>query len=219
VIEPEAMRDHWWWRPGWRIGRSSYTWHVTFADRPDVRELAERYEPVLAQLPMLDPVPPRWLHLTLQGIGFTDEVAEADVDDIVSAARTRCAELAPFTVTIGPAHVDPETIQLPVHPVESLVDLRRAIRHAIADVLGGHGVPEAEDGFRPHVSLAYANSAGPAGTAAEALAGHDAFTAEVTIAAVALINLNRDNQAYEWTEVASVALGAPRSPASSTTPG
>jgi hypothetical protein len=46
----------------------------------------------------------------MQGIGFTDEVERADVDRIVDAVHKHCAELAPFTVTIGPAHVDPETM-------------------------------------------------------------------------------------------------------------
>ncbi|MGH3777668.1 MAG: hypothetical protein ACRDRR_18385 [Pseudonocardiaceae bacterium] len=35
----QFMRDHWWW-PGWRVGRSSYTWHVTFDDQPAVHRLA-----------------------------------------------------------------------------------------------------------------------------------------------------------------------------------
>lgn len=33
-----------------------------------------RLRPVLDDLPTLDPLPVRWLQLTMQGIGFTDEV-------------------------------------------------------------------------------------------------------------------------------------------------
>jgi 2'-5' RNA ligase len=203
------MRDHWWWRPGWILGRSFYTWHITFADQPGARELLTGYAPALAQLPMLDPVPLRWLHLTLQGIGFTDEVADTDVDRIVTAARARCAQLAPFTVTIGPAHLDPETIQMPARPVEPLAELRRAIRAAIGDVWGEHNVPEPEDGFHPHVSLGYSNSAGPADMLAEALKVQSPLMAGVGVSAVSLINLNRDNKAYMWSDVAMVSLGRP----------
>ncbi|GAB3461482.1 2'-5' RNA ligase family protein [Actinophytocola sediminis] len=149
------MRDHWWWRPGWRTGRSFYTWHITFADQPGAHDLAAGYSPALAGLPVIDPVPSRWLHLTLQGIGFTDEVTGADVDRIVSAARARCARLTPCTVTIGPARVDPETIQLPVRPPAPLAALRLAVRGAIGDVWGRDHVPEAASGFRPHVSLGF----------------------------------------------------------------
>ncbi|OLF09364.1 hypothetical protein BLA60_19505 [Actinophytocola xinjiangensis] len=200
------MRDHWWWRPGWRIGRSFYTWHVTFDDQSSAGDLVTGYAPVLAALPGLDPVPMRWLHLTLQGIGFTDDVTRSDVDRMVSAALAGCARLAPFTVTIGPAHVDPETVQLPVRPLAPLAELRRAVRRAIGDVWGPERVPEPEDGFHPHVTLGYANSAGPVAPVAEALAAHEARTADVTISTVSLINLNRDNKAYEWTDVASVPL-------------
>lgn len=202
------MRNHWWWRPGWKIGRSFYTWHITFADQPEVGQLAADYAPVLAQLHMLDPVPPQWLHLTLQGIGFTDEITRTDVDRIISAARKRCAELAPFLATVGPARVDKETMQMPVRPLEPLADLRRSIRHAIGDVWGQGSVPEPENGFRPHVSLGYANTTGPAEPIAEALAAHEPLTATVTISHVSLINLNRDNQAYEWTDIATLPLGA-----------
>lgn len=77
VLEP--MRDHWWWRPGWEVGRSFYTWHVTFADQPGAHQLVEDYAPALKDLPMFDPIPLRWIHLTTQGIGFTDEVDQSDI--------------------------------------------------------------------------------------------------------------------------------------------
>ncbi|GAA1313672.1 2'-5' RNA ligase family protein [Saccharothrix xinjiangensis] len=207
MTEFEPMRDHWWWRPGWRVGRSFYTWHVTFADQPGAQRLVSDYAPVLDRLPQLDPVPARWLHLTLQGIGFTDEVDRHDVDDIVNAARKRCAELEPFTVTLGLAHVDPETIQMPARPLEPIAGLRSAIRAAIGDVWGPDNVPEPETGFRAHVSLGYCNTAGPAEPVAEALNGHDPHTAQVTVTSVSLIDLNRDRRAYEWTDVATVKIG------------
>lgn len=203
----EPMRDHWWWRPGWRVGRSFYTWHITFAGQPGARRLVADHAPALARLPQLDPVPVQWLHLTLQGVGFADEVDRADLARIVVAARERCAELRPFTVTVGPAHVDPETVQMPARPREPLAGLRRTIRAAIGDVWGAEAVPEAEDGFRAHVSLAYANSAGPAEPVAEALRVKGDHTAEIAVDSVSLIDLNRDRAAYEWVDVATVALG------------
>ncbi|MDQ2588373.1 hypothetical protein CKY47_31295 [Saccharothrix yanglingensis] len=201
------MRDHWWWRPGWVTGRSFYTWHVTFADQPGAQRLVADYAPVLAGLPQLDPVPARWLHLTLQGVGFTDEVDRHDIDLIVGAARKRCAELEPITVTIGPAYVDPETIQMPARPLEPLADLRLAIRAAIGDIWGTDHVPEPKAGFRAHVSLGYSNTAGPMEPVAQALDAHGRHNGEVVVSSVSLIDLNRDHKAYEWTDVATVPLG------------
>ncbi|WP_433270754.1 2'-5' RNA ligase family protein [Actinosynnema sp. CS-041913] len=206
----ESLRDHWWWRPGWRAGRSFYTWHVTFADQPGVQQLVTDYAPVLAVLPQLDPVSARWLHLTMQGIGFTDEVDRNDVDRIVEAARTRCAGLWSFTVTFGPAHVDRETIQMRVHRPDPLVELRLALRAVIGDVWGPGNVPDPEAGFRPHVSLGYCNATGPAEPVVEILRAHEEheeYTAEVTVSSVSLIDLNRDHRMYEWTDVATVPLG------------
>ncbi|MGH3837948.1 MAG: 2'-5' RNA ligase family protein [Pseudonocardiaceae bacterium] len=203
----QSMRDHWWWRPGWRVGRSFYTWHVTFNDHPAVHRLAADYAPVLNDLPTLDPIPIRWLHLTIQGIGFTDEVDRADVDAIADAARDRSAALAPFTITLGPARVDPEALMLPVHPAEPVTRLRTAIRAAIADVWGPDNVPEAANGFCPHVSLAYSNAAGPAEPIIQRLAARSVTAAEITVRRAALIDLNRDHRAYEWNDIATAELG------------
>ncbi len=203
------MRDHWWWRPGWRVGRSFYTWHITFAQQSAATQLAADYATVLDQLPQLDPVPPQWLHLTMQGIGFTDEVARAEVDRIVDAARRHCAQLEPFTVTIGPAHVDPESLHLPVRPAPPLAALRHTIRAALSEVWSTDRVPEQAGGYRPHVSLGYSNSRGPAEPIADALARHGEHTTEITVSTVSLIDLNRDHKAYEWIEVTTVPLGHP----------
>jgi 2'-5' RNA ligase len=205
----QSMRDHWWWRPGWRVGRSFYTWHVTFDDQPAVHRLAADYAAILNDLPTLDPIPVRWLHLTMQGVGFTDEVGRADIDAIIDAAQDRCAELAPFRITLGPGRVDPEGLALPVHPAEPITRLRAAIRAAIADVWGPDNVPENAEEFRPHVSLAYSNTVGPAEPISQRLAAQPLSSAEITIYRAALIDLNRDQRAYEWTNIATADLTYP----------
>jgi 2'-5' RNA ligase len=201
------MRNHWWWRPGWHVGRSFYTWHLTVGDDPEVRQLAADYAELLGKLPMLDPVPTRWLHLTTQGVGFTDEVDQADLERIITATRARCAGLAPITVMLGPARFDPEGFYLPVTPLDPLVELRDALRDAIGDVWGSENVPESAAGFRPHVTLGYSNSAGPAEPISEAFSGYPQHAALTTITTVSLINLNRDDQEYRWSDVAGVEFG------------
>jgi 2'-5' RNA ligase len=142
----------------------------------------------------------------MQGIGFTDEVSRADVDAIADAAQDRCAALAPFTIALGPARVDPEALLLPVHPVEPVTRLRAAIRAAIADVWGPDNVPEGADGFRPHVSLAYSNAAGPVEPIIRRLGAQIITAAEITVHRAALIDLNRDHHVYEWTDIATADL-------------
>jgi 2'-5' RNA ligase len=204
MTDVTELQDHWYWRPGWRVGRSFYTWHITFAEAPAVATLADEYAAALADLPEYDPIPLQWLHLTMQGIGFTDEIDQATADRVVEAARARLATVPPMDVTIGPAVIDPEALKLPVQPVEPLTAVRDAIREAITDVCGE--VSESPE-YRPHVSLGYSNTSGPAQRALDALARHEPHTAEVTVDAVALIDLNRDHKMYQWTTVAEAKLG------------
>lgn len=213
TLHPNPMRDHWWWRPGQRIGRRLYTFHVTFngetiAEGFDaMQQMVRSYQAQLAKLPNLDLVPPQWLHLTTQGVGYTDEVHEAEAQKITEAVRRRCARLSPLTVTIGPAHLDPEGVPLAVTPSEPLVQLRAEIRAAIGDVWGTHRVPEPAEGFHPHVSLAYSNAAGPAAPHAELLSSLEPMSVDVTICATQLIVLGRDIHLYSWQPYATVPLG------------
>lgn len=202
----DRMRDHWWWRPGWRVGRSFYTFHVTFEDAPEAAKLAGYYRRAL-DLPTLDPVPDEGLHLTMQGIGFTDEVTEAEVNAIVEAARARLAGLAPFDLTLGPADADPEAVMLQVAPWTPLEQVRAAVRSAIGDVWGHIRVPDRADGFTPHVSVAYSGADAPAEPLRQRLAEVEPGATTTRVTAVQLIDLNRDAKVYRWSTVATLGLG------------
>lgn len=202
------IRNHWYWRPGWGIGSRFYTWHITFDGQPEVEHLADQYRTLLSQQPNLDVIPNQWLHLTMQGIGFVHDVVSEDVDAIVAAARARCAHLAPFKLTIGAPHVDPESIQIAVDPVEPVRQIRTAIRAAIADVWGSDRVPEPAEPYNPHLSLAYTNTEGPAAPLVEALTSAPNLTANAEIDSCQLIILNRDEGMYVWEPYATVKLGS-----------
>lgn len=203
-----ALRDHWWWRPGWAVGRRFYTWHVTWANAPDLHRLADTYQRQL-RIPELDLIPQHGLHLTMQGIGFIDEVKGADVDQIVPAVQTRVRELQPFAVSFQRPVIHPEAVMVSPTPVEPLQDLRTAVRAGIADVWGADQVPEAADGWLPHVSLAYANATGTSTEPlAAALDSVDALPASATVNSVELIILGRDTHEYTWTIHANAPLAS-----------
>ncbi|MBI1757829.1 MAG: 2'-5' RNA ligase family protein [Actinobacteria bacterium] len=205
----DVLGDHWWWRPGWRVGRSFYTWHVTFEDDPTVADLAADWQAGL-NLPGLDLVPADGLHLTMQGVGFTDDIDPTELSRIIDAARTRFSGLAPFTLALGPADADPEGIPLAVRPWHPVQHLRTTLREAIADVWGTGHVPEAADGFRPHVTLAYSSGGTPATDVRERLAAlrKSITPIEVIVRAASLIRLNRDEKHYRWTTEATIPLAA-----------
>jgi 2'-5' RNA ligase len=171
-----------------------------------MNSLVSHYAQVVRDLPGLDEVGFSGLHLTIQGIGFTDETSARDVETIAARTQQRCAAIDPFWIEVGPAMVDPEAVKLPAHPVDIITRLRVVLRHGISDVWGEGNIPESMEGFRPHVTLAYSNTVGPISEIALAINACEPKTASVLVSAVSLISLNRDQKRYEWTEVASVQL-------------
>jgi 2'-5' RNA ligase len=199
------MADHWWWRPGWSIGRRFLTWHLTFDGQDEVHRLADSYRTALADVPGLDLVPDRWLHLTMQGLGFVDEVEQDDLDAIVAVTRARLARVPGFTVSIDRPAVTPEAIRWEAQPGEPVAVVRAAIRTAIGSVWAE--VPEKADGFGPHMSIAYSNGDGSSAPALAAVATVPSAPATARISGAELILLGRDKRMYEWVSVASLPLG------------
>ncbi|MGO9778652.1 MAG: 2'-5' RNA ligase family protein [Streptosporangiaceae bacterium] len=182
-----------------------YTWHVTFASHPEVGELAARVQARLANLPSLDLIPGPWLHLTMQGIGFTDEVPEADITLILEGARKRLAAVSAPTTTIGPARIVGEGVAFEVDPQDGLTVVRAALREVIAEVRTPQAVPDPDD-WTAHVTVAYANTTGPGDAYDKALTGGNG-TVDLLVDAVQLIILGRDEHLYKWTTRADVPLG------------
>ncbi|MFI9391717.1 2'-5' RNA ligase family protein [Streptomyces bauhiniae] len=206
LTSSNALRNHWWWRPGWSVGRRFYTWHLTWEGQDDVHRLAAEYRDALAPFAgELTLIPDRWLHLTMQGIGFVGEVAERDVRAIADAASERLASVPAFDVQAGPHVLAPEAILLPVQPAGSVAEVRSAIRGAIGDVRDA--VPENATGFRPHVSVAYSASDGPGAPVEEALGAREFTPARARVTNADLIVIHRDHEMYEWETFATVPLG------------
>lgn len=208
LTEQELTRDHWWWRPRWRMGRSFYTWHVTFAPGSPAWCLVDAFAPLLAELPTMAPVDADGLHITIQGIGFADEVSDSDLRRIADAAARRLARRHPISLRIGPAIVDQETIQLPISNPAELGHIRDELQSAIAEVWGQDHVPEAAIAFRPHLTVAYSTGVAPIAELRARLAqsGLDGLVVEESVAAVSLIELNRDYGRYEWADLEAAPL-------------
>jgi 2'-5' RNA ligase len=207
----DSTLDHWWWRPGWKLGKSFYTWHVTFDNDSPAGQLVELFAPTLSQIPTMDPVAREGLHITIQGIGFTDDVAAADVQRISEAAATYLSQRQPFDALIGPSSVDKETIGMPIANPASFRDIRDDLQHAIANVWGPDQVPERGDRFQPHLSLAYSTGVASMTDLRNLLTRNELSGIEIVqpVTVVSLIALNRDNHRYEWREITKVALGMP----------
>lgn len=210
-----ALSNHWWWRPGWRVGRRLYACHVTFPEPGPLHDLVRDLQAPLRDFGELDLIPERWLHLTLQGIAFTDELSEAETRAIRDALIAVLAARRPPVVRFHLPTVRPEAIYLTAEPVEPLRAVRRAVRGAIASVVGRHRVPGSESDvvtYRPHVNIAYSAAKQAAAPIREALAAVAPEPVEVTIGALHLLEYHRDHRMYQWTSATPVPLGGSAGP-------
>lgn len=213
VHDVPEVKNHWWWRPGWRTGRHFYACHVTFDHEPEVQELVRAYQEPLKPLSGLDLIPTNWLHLTMQGIGFVDEVSTDEIQAITESISEKLASLQQPTATFARPVVQSEAILIPALPVDVLDEVRANVHDAIADVLGIERTPDADlvkafQGYRPHVSIAYVNVPGKSEPYIEALRGVSLDPVTVPIRNVSVLTFHRDDRMYEWTKSVSVPVRA-----------
>jgi 2'-5' RNA ligase len=201
-----AMTDHWWWRPGWRVGTRFYAWHITQDDQPEVRDLAQRYRAAVSTIETLDPIPDEWLHMTMQGLGHVEDINIAALDFVTLRVAERLRTLAPITTSYQRAEITSEAVILTPDDPEAFAEARRAIRAGITDALGE--CPESEDGFRAHVSVAYGNADADAAPIRAALdRAEPVAPSTATYTKVSLIRMHRDQRMYEWDVIRAVPLG------------
>lgn len=192
------LRNHWYWRPGWNPNRRFYTWHLTFEGQHQLRQLVSAYQDALSEVAGLDLIPLPWLHLTMQGVGFTDEVRPDQARAIADAAGQRLAKLPPAELTFHEPVIRPEALALPPAPMQPLSTIRDTIRDGIAAVWNEGHIPETDNRFEPHLSMAYVNTDAPAAAALQAITSVNLEPAQVTITGASLIVLRRVEHLYRW---------------------
>jgi hypothetical protein len=173
-----------------------------------LHKLVAGYRTALGGIHGIDPVPPPWLHLTMQGIGFTNEVSNAELNAVTDGLMKRFARISPPVVTFARPTVQTEAIYLPATPAPPVDELRRTAYSVIEKALG-LGRVSYVNRYRPHVSIAYISAPGPAMPIIDALRQTAAIDnpVTVTIRAASVLTFHRDNQMYEWTSAVRVPIG------------
>jgi len=156
-------------------------------------------------VPNLDLVPQHWLHLTMQGVGFTHDLTQAELDRIIRAVENHLIRQPSFEVTFHRPLIRPEAVALVPQPVEPVIAVRTCIREAMSQALADAPVPEG-DAFQPHVSLAYSNGEHSTTDVIRALDEIAPEPVQANIDQAALIELHRDNRMYEWRTIALTLL-------------
>jgi 2'-5' RNA ligase len=196
------MVNH-WQRPGWTPGRQAYYWYLTF-DSIDLERLAKHCQDRL-RLPYLDPVPLEELHLTLPRVGWSDEISADVAEAVADAATAACTHMRPFILNVGPLAGSAGAVRLSVSPWEPVMTLYHGLQDAIHAVRGD---TNDEGEFRPHIGVAYSNSA----VSTDPLIGaihplRELPTVDVTVTKADLVLLRRRGRTYTWSTVRSLPLG------------
>lgn len=203
-----SLTDH-WARPGWRTGRRSYHWLITFEEEPALAALARRCQQAIDHL-ALDPVPVDGLHLTLARLGFTDELGPQEASAIARASVAHCRDLPTFSLTIGPVAGSRGAIRFTVTPWDRLVEARRRLRVAANEALDRDWGGGAADAFRPHVSIAYSNRNLPTAPVVRAVTPlRQLAPIEVSVRSLSLVVLRRESEVYRWQRHTIIPLEGP----------
>jgi 2'-5' RNA ligase len=206
----DSLRNHWWWRPDWPAGRPLYACHLTLDDQPELRELIRHYQDALVHLGNLDLIPPGSLHLTMQRVGFVDEVSPAELKAVAEQIEDRLRGEPTPVVTFGGPTVLEEGIFLKALPAEPVYALRLAVYQAVETALGPRVRPLApppRERYVPHVSVAYVNGDGPAQPVFDALSRVHASPVTVTFRVAPILDFHREHQMYQWTRALPIPIG------------
>lgn len=189
-------RNHWQWGRGWQPGRRKYALHLTWEHAPEVHRISAAAHEALGGVAELDLIPQQWLHLTMTGIGFTDEVSEEQVTAITDPVFDAWQHLASPGVEFTGFLVADEAIMLQAELPEWLAVFIELQRTAVDEVLG----PQPWKPFHPHVSLSYSNGTTPIEPIVDAVHTIAAGLPETVDAtpALTLLRIGKDNRMYEW---------------------
>lgn len=200
------MRSHWDSSdPQWRPGMRKYAFHLTMQQAPAVQQIAEDAHRALAGFEGLDPVETPWLHLTMSGLGATEQVTPPQLDAIGGLVFEHFAALKTPRVEFDHLRVEEEGVLLAAERSDWLMLLNQVQRDAIDEVLGAR---EWRD-FWPHVSLAYCSAPTEASAVKDALGAVASGVPEKVegVPTLTLMQLRRENHTYQWDIIREQAAG------------
>jgi 2'-5' RNA ligase len=205
VPDAAQLRDHWWLRPTWVAGSPMLAWHLTFEGEDALHGVALQAQQALSGIPVLEPVPTEWLHLSLASFGATADVTEDCVRQAINAAHEHIADLDPLELAFSRAVVFAESVVLCPDVSPGLHGLRSALQESVRQVRGA-GAPADLDAFVPHVSVAYASGTAPGADVVRAL--ETAALPDVTPVrpTLTLVEMRLVDRLYRWRPVSAFPL-------------
>lgn len=178
--------------------------HLTLEEAPAVEAAIHRLQESLAAVDALRPVPIKGLHLTMTGVGFTDEVSAGRLDEVAQRVFAQAEAMSAAPLVLDGVLVGAESIMLRARSASWLDQLLTSQRDAVQEVLG----PRAWGPFHPHVSIAYADGVAAIGDVVDHLVDDVAPLAPLVVHSptLTLMRLGRDRRIYEWDVVRQLPL-------------
>ena len=195
------MKDHWAREQPWRAGQRLWALYVTCGSFPSVVAHAAAFQERLSQVRGLDLVEPRWLHMTVLGVAFVEEVEPAAMARLVDRATAVAAAEPPMEMVAAAPRAMSDAVWMPVSTTPSVVPLRNRLEEVVLTCLGRepHALPLPSTGFQPHISIAYANAgAPPADEVNDRLSGLDLPPVHFRASHLSLLRLRRESSRWSW---------------------
>jgi 2'-5' RNA ligase len=120
-------------------------------------------------------------------------------------AQRLLASVPPVPVTLGRILYHPRAVMLDAQPHQALEPVLQAVQEATRLATGKDGRLYHEP-WRPHITVAYSNTARPAAPVIEAL-GRELPRRNITISSISLISQAPEHQ-WTWQPVTDVQLGS-----------
>lgn len=174
-----------------------WTFHLTLEKASAFHAQVDRIHEGLRDVPEVDPVPREGLHLTMNGVGFTDEVSAEQAHRVADAVLDAAVHLPVAPLVLEEFFVGEEAAGFAVRAEPWLEELSDIQRRAVESVLGD----SKWGAFRPHISITYSRGEMDMGELVERIAprlpADDALQIERPV--LTLMELHRDDEVYTWT--------------------
>lgn len=210
VIDDDQLVSHWEELAEWPPERLLHACYLTMSDQPDLRALVADYQQQLAPIAGLDLIQPEWLHMTIQGVRFIDEVHPESIIELAWRLDDLFRTVRPFEVVVERPVGSADSILMPVRPIEPLAAIREDMRHLLAS-LPAFGelfvLPGQQGDFDPHISIAYVNAPTSGRLVSEALAACPHAPLRITVSKVSMIMLGRSDRRYHWLDERAIPFG------------
>jgi len=200
------LRDHWVWRPEWTEHRTCLYWYLTFREDEIVAAIGDEALQAVGRTSWMDAVPPRWGHVTVADVAFTDELGSGDVERVTNAVADALADEDHLRLSLGPVRAFRTAVVLETWPLVRLRSVQGEVRRATSAALGDRYLDFHGKLYWPHLSLGYVNRTVDAATAETFLESMPAVEARIDVNALTLAAVTRIGRGYRWQVEAQVEL-------------